>query len=924
MSDLLKQITSVLPEAQKQAIKSLIDRKKKTGETPSYRSQQDEINNLYKRIKDKLGKKLLNPRYATSEEKISSTSHNQNMEEIYLDLNALYSNIDSIGKLNKQQGVLLTSEYEKSKAAIYKLLNDVSVFAIRKKYPEYNDVKVIDFNINSNTNTKAPVAAITSNTRLLELKPVNYSRAHLTDRGNRFTKVYTKTYAKGIKGSLSKSFPPDQMVDQKPETFWGTLVMSNIPITQVYQINNDNQTTGIDVDGPVTEVYLQFSNVEQINTIKYLPFSEYPVQILDVSYKTSPSSLVYRTVQDFRTSTTLDWEELNFETIYAHEIRIIIAQSNYKKVIYHLPRTAAVGTDLFQQIFNKKTEGTIDDGLVPDSDALLQILKTTSTYNDALTLLQSVFNVSDLDITLQTDTKYYTDVLNVINEVYASIDPNITDKLSSIGQALATVQDEIIEINKYEYILGMREVEAGHILYAPVSYYKSELYDTQATVSEVAVEVDERHSTFTTPWESGYQKTSTEWEIDIGNNRRIAIHPKNITDAIDGIPAVKDERLWFYQGQNYALTRLGGYYAGVYRLKKDGNLLPSTDYTVTKITGSTPRLQITLSSGWVDNSVYTVDYAVDPESYNLQILDKFHSIPLSSPEVFTSVGSDNEVSLSKYPFINYEVINLSNHFTQDSTDNSWLFTPALSNINSGQLRLTPTIIDDAGNILQTGLTDAYTMTGVWGTRSGQSEVDLTGLNSSYFGSIGGVNFGYFIKVMDSLNYSEVYQFANHWEMLLTTPPTVTLNQVQRWDANQTGVVFVGSLTGTPSGYLQVDYTLGIGIKTDDQVFTLSENRYSPITIHVGGILAKNITNYTTLEHPSFSIATRKDNEYQYIHAGKRIYFNQPIVGKEIKIQYNWVTDSISLIGTLRCNKLSNPDLNPKLNSARILINNLII
>jgi len=108
------------------------------------------------------------------------------------------------------------------------------------------------------------------------------------------------------------------------------------------------------------------------------------------------------------------------------------------------------------------------------------------------------------------------------------------------------------------------------------------------------------------------------------------------------------------------------------------------------------------------------------------------------------------------------------------------------------------------------------------------------------------------------------------------------------------------------------------------VYTLSENRYTPITITVGGVLANNITNYETLEHPSFSIASRKDNQYQYIQAGKRIYFNQPIIGKEIKVQYNWITNYIALLGTLRCNKLSNPDLTPKVNSIRILINNLVI
>lgn len=929
MSDLLKQILSVLPQAQRRAIKSLIELKKKLGETPTTRSQQDQATRLYARIKSNLGNMLLTPRYAVPDQKISSIDHNKNMEDIYLDLNALYLNIDQLGKNNSQQSVLLNSEYEKSKAAIYKLINDVSVFSLRSKYLDFNEVKSIDFNINTNQTTRYPSADINPKTRLLQSKAINFTRAHLAERGARHTKVYTKTYAKGIKGVLSKAFTPSLMVDQKPETFWGTLVMADSPIAQVFDITTRNgDVTKLGVDGPVVEIYLQFSHIEQINTVRFLPFAEYPVDIIDVAYRSNPTSQVFYQIKDFNKSTTLDWEELNFDSVYAHEVRITIAQTNYKKVLYHLPRQLTINTDIFQQIFNLRSKNTIDNGLVPDSDALLDILRTTSTYTRAIELVDDLYTVAGVDSIIYPESKHYDSVLQIFNEIYGTIDPSIVETVTNnISQLNPVQQDEIIEINKYEYVLGMREVEVGHTMYSPVAYYMSDKYSTDATVSEVAIEVEERHTPFVTQWETNYQKTSVEWDLDLGNSRKVPIHPRNIVDDVDGIPAVKDERIYFESSLNYAYTRLGGYYSTVYRLKKDGNLIPPTDYSVVKITGATPKLKITLSTGWLDNSVYTVDYAVDPDSYRIQVLDKYRSEPLASPEVFTTLGSDNDLNLSKYPFINYEVVNLTGYFTQDTKDNSWTFTPPQPNIVSGQLRITPTILDSFGSVIQTGSLTGYTMTGVWGTNSGVAPTILTGnpnISSAYFGSVQGVNFGYFVRPMDSHNLAEINQFLNGTGVELKNQLTVTVDQLSRWDINQTGVVFVGSLVPPISGYLQVDYNIGIGIKSDNQVFALSENRYVPIVVTVGDIVANNITNYATLEHPSFSVANKKDKQYQYIQAGKKLYFNQPIKGQEIKVQYNWLTNYISLLGTLRCNKISNPDLTAKVNTIKILINNLVI
>ena len=97
-----------------------------------------------------------------------------------------------------------------------------------------------------------------------------------------------------------------------------------------------------------------------------------------------------------------------------------------------------------------------------------------------------------------------------------------------------------------------------------------------------------------------------------------------------------------------------------------------------------------------------------------------------------------------------------------------------------------------------------------------------------------------------------------------------------------------------------------------------------MTVYVAGQEAKNITDYVTLVHPAFSVGSNKDSDVEYIHAGKTLYFNQDLTGKEIRVYYNWLTEYVKILGTLRFNGQVNPNLTPKVNEIRLFLNNLII
>jgi len=931
MVNLLDKIINVLPESQKIAIKSLIAEKAKLGELGSVRSRQTEATSIFNRIKAKINKVLLTPRYAQSGKKISSSDHNQNMEEIFMDLSALYATINDLADTTKNQVITLDSDYQKSRSTIEKLINDVKVYSLRARYPEFNEVKLIDFNSSANTSKQTPTASINPNIRLLELKPLSVNRFHLTNRATRTTKIYTKTYSQGLKGDLSSTFPPENMVDQKTESFWGTLVLADSPVSQIYERSSTSDSNyKIAVEGPVVEIYFKFSHIEKINTIKLLPFSEFPIRILDISYRPNRAAQIFVPIKDFTESTTLDWEEYNFSPILCSEIRITVAQENYKKLSYLLPRSVVTNTDIFQNILKQRASKILASN-IEDSDFSLYIVNSISNYQGAIDSLQQLYKEYGVDITIQPNIEYFTNFDKLLKLIYSNFSNDQVAALSTSlmsNEPLQQPDSGLVTISKYEYLIGIREVELNYQFYYPVSYYESEPFKPQATVSEIQIEVDERHVNIETEWQSDFRKTSTEWEVDIGDNRTIPIHPKNIIDNIDGIPAVKDERLDFDLTSFKAYTRLGGYYSIPYRLKKNAQLVPPEAYSTVRITGSIPKIEVTLTGDWFDaNSIYTIDYAVDRNSYNLPILDTFNSEPLLQPEIFTKVGSNNEIELAKFPYINYEVINSTGFFTKEEDKSIWNFKTPQADIASGLVRIVPTILDNIGNIIQTGSITGFVISGNWGTQSGVLPPVLTGntgISNAYFGEIKGLEFGYFLKIMDSSVYAQLESFYTGNGFLLKEPIVVTEDQCRRWDSLATGYVFSGSLSSPVSGLLNAEYVIGVGIKSDGKTFAINDISYNPITITVGGKEAKNITNYETLVHPAFTVSTSKANNIEYIQAGKNIYFNQKIDNKEIKVYYNWLTEYIKILGRLKFNGPVNPDLTPKVNEIRVFLNNLVI
>ena len=132
-------------------------------------------------------------------------------------------------------------------------------------------------------------------------------------------------------------------------------------------------------------------------------------------------------------------------------------------------------------------------------------------------------------------------------------------------------------------------------------------------------------------------------------------------------------------------------------------------------------------------------------------------------------------------------------------------------------------------------------------------------------------------------------------------------------------------TGTPqTGYLNVPYELHVVYTDGDEIFGFDNLIYRPIDCSIGGTPAKNITDYVNLEQPAFTVSESQDEEYEFIHDGKNIYFNQPISESEILVDYKKIIDYVKVNCILRSSKVINPTLTPQVNEYRLLLNTSIL
>lgn len=827
---------------------------------------------------------------ATAEEPISSKAWNEAQDRIYIDLYSLYKSLALTQNQDLYVGELSREKFLQTRSAILKIINEVRLYQFLRANPEFQDAKFIDFHASLNDTERPPRAVVDADVRLLELPPrarTIQSRANATTntRDLKSTRVEIQVLG-ATAGGLYEAFSPERMLDSNPESFWADMAMADGPVAQTYAPSGDaGLGTQIESEGVLVHVTLTFSHVGIANNLKILPFGKYPVRVIDIAYKESTGQDQWMMLPNFRVENpTTDWIEVNFDPRTVAQVRVTLEQTNYELVTYHLPEPLVRNAILWQQIgATELDEAVYQVQISPRQSGPLEISPSQLAKLQIVDDFAALLETQDLEYSRHRQLNVGETLAKAGARAVSKIKPDAAnDVLFPAFGEKETETNPVLAIRKYEYLYGIRSVELNYIVYEPVAYYSSPKFTSDATVLVASLTAEERHPVFNDGL-GDYYRTSTEYDIELGKDRRYPIAPK--TWYRDDDLVVPDEYLQFDRVTRTAVTRLP-IADGATVLRKNGERVRIDKYTVGTLDVTDPSIvndgiisdlnrhstptNTRVGRGLITfldaaefdpNAVYTLQYVALPGSDELNIDGEINSTELIDPEVFKATNRDHAIVLARFPYVDYNIINSTKWTRDDEEIARWRFVPTLPNYKTGSVLVTA------------------------------SSPNLVGTTTSW---------------LTGVDMTETNAFRVKGESTIYAMQSVASDTAAVLAANYRG----GTLGGQ-------DYVIGQYFQSDGKYYCFENMVYEPIRVYVNDVKAYNLTNYETFENPAFSDVPRAGRQLQFIHSGNILYFNTPIENARIEVFYSWLTEYVRVAATLRCNLPANTVLTPQVNQLRV-------
>ena len=824
---------------------------------------------------------------ATALDEISSDAWNEAQDRIYVDLYALHKSLGESLSEDAYRGELSRDRFVKTQASILQIVNQVRLYQFLRGNPEFQDAKYVNFATSVNETERSPAAMVDLDTRLMELPP--RAREIQTKLNSAFNgaKVTVQHLGGGQPGGRNTEFSVEKMLDADPDSYWAEMIMAESPISQEYAASGDGGLGGdIQSNGAICHVFVEMAKVVVSNTIRILPFGEFPVRVLDLAYKENAGQSNWVMIPGFQVEdATLDWIEVNFEPRPIAALRMTLEQINYRNNLYHLPEKLVQNGLLWQSILQTRQSDVLRELNVSPKDSELlkadpqQVARLLATED-----FKGMMEKLPLQQGREQVFKAEVETTMAATRVVTKPEPADLNQVSTVLTGTQTVPaQKTVTIRTYEYVYGARELQVFFNLYQPVAYYSSAKFMTNASVLEVSLVTEER-ALKANDGLGPYFRTSTEWDIEVGRDRRYPIAPKNWRQGSDLI--VPDEYLQFDRTTRQAVTRLP-MAALNGTLRKNGVRVPMSAWTVdlysppvSGVTGRyvagglanpaffggvspssnvTGRGVVTVSGdAFEPNAVYTFQYNAANHADLIDVDQDLDSVEPSEAELFAATSRDSQIILASFPYVDYRIIN-SKLWGKITGETRWKFSPIKSNVITGTVQVTNGSKSVVGTLTP------------WSLLNGEAHV--------------------FRAEGDDTIY-KVASVSNDTHLLL--------------DTEYAGVSRSGAT-----------YGVGEYFETDGRMYAFDRSIYEPIKVLVNDVEATNFTDYEAFEHQAFTDVPRSGKQIQFIQSGKILYFNRPIDSSKIEIFYSWLTQYVRANATLRCNIPVRTVLTPAVNSVRI-------
>jgi hypothetical protein len=655
MGKFLDAYVSAIPGGQRQAILKLLEMDKTAGNIAS----KEEFDIAF----EKLAKSLVTGRdfkvdlglkhpSLTEAKPISSEMLNDNFRSILAHLHGLFLQATRADNTVTRHRAVRDADHARISAAVNKLLEDVSIFKfLRHNTDEWSELKYSNFWNRRNADNTIQAAEIDERTRNLRLRTGRARRLH-QQTGTSGVKVSVTSLAPQEASGASKDYQVSNAVDTDPRSFWAHLTLSDGPLRA--------DVDGTGYDGALLWVELEFPVVEEMATLELLPFGTHPVEVLDIQYHTGSN---WAQVSGWTAlAASLDWQAYSFQLVQTNRIRVLLRQLNYNKNTYLVPRRMFTRNFFWELVTNEELlSGVEEEELTAEQSIAVEANPKFRALYSALARYETRLEESGLDLDTEVGnqlmqvTDAMTHVMTGMREGDAEV---ILRAINAETGAAELTPDDMVEITKVEYLLGLYHIAVESRDYYPVGNYASPRYDNQGVVYEVGLDVSEQHVQKTV---DGYTipLTSVEYDVEISPTRSAPLLP-------EGTTRVSQEFMLVDPNTYKAKLRFTPAALPSIVLWKNGRKMGAGYSQSGRI--------ITITTDYKKSDIYTIDYDVAANQDTFDLDATFDSVALVKPERFNQTDDNGMIKLSYYPYIAWEVVNNDEDWFRPALDHAkWMY-----------------------------------------------------------------------------------------------------------------------------------------------------------------------------------------------------------------------------------------------------------
>jgi hypothetical protein len=614
-------------------------------------------------------------------------------------------------------------------------------------------------------------------------------------------------------------------------------------------------------DGAVVEVGLVLGAPEFVTDVKILPFGDFPINVIDIKYRQGSAIFQY---DGFISKTpSLNWLEFHGPRVLADEVIFVLQQPSYTRVRYHIPKQTLNIASFWEQLLDE--ESALLLGPSDLTDFQTQRAEADSHFASLWEGLRRYgLELERRDLPAPDSRGQTVADTEVLSRIVEAAESTMTGSPAN-AISIKGISDRQSCPRDVDWLVEIERVEyvfgAREIQANDAQYLPEGHYESPKYAPDSSILQIKVNPVEEHPEFSDNNGAFRRTSIEYD----VEIAPGRRTPVLPkGTSTVANELLVLDRVTRDDITRFTSSSTAV-TIRKDGVVLPASSYTVT--ISASGQLKVTIgTAAFSRSSRYQIAYTPDANQDKVDVEALYNSVAIELPESFSSTDDRGAIELQHYPFVEYSVVNDSDLFQREAERSAKWFW-----IGGRQQEILDGFM----------YADANTAVGTAGMTSSQTSVVLT----------------------DVSNISSSGKLKIGTEIMSYTGVTV-------------GTKTVTGLTRGVDGTSAQAHRAGTLI--------VGERIYEPLVVHVGDIKALNITSYETGQHPAFLQTTDKNLRYEYLHVGRRLFFNRPILNKTVTVRYRWMSQYIQVLATLRSHAIGRISYTPVLKRYHVEVESSVL